>query len=344
MNNTFQLQVKKIIRETEDAFTYVLENISNIPVKYEAGQFLTLLFTINGREVRRSFSLTSSPIVDLHMTITIKRLVNGELSRYLTDHLKVGDMIESLYPAGRFTLETSTIPNYFFIAAGSGITPIYSLIKTLLQQGPRTTITLLYSNTSEHSTIFYHQLKDLENRFPLQLQCIFLFSKRGERLSNFTLERLVSENRISTDEPFEFYVCGPFSFMRMALFTLTYMGFAKHLLHKEYFVSEESIPSTSYTAPNTTAQTVHILYGGERYSVIVPPYTTILDAALAQHIPLPYSCKTGMCSTCSAKCKTGKIEMRTNEVLTDMDVAQGWMLTCTSYPLSDNVEIDFNNL
>ncbi len=343
MNDLLKLRVKKIVRETDDTFTYVLESADETTITYHAGQFLTLLFRFREREVRRSFSLISSPSVDESLAITIKRLENGELSRYLMDHLKIGDIIQSLYPAGRFTVNTNykNKLTYFFIAAGSGITPVYSLIKTILLEEPNSLINLIYSNASERTTIFYEPLKNLAEKFPSRLQCIFLFSQYGQRLNNSMLEKLVNENLRSGKDETEFYICGPSGYMRMIMLTLIFMGFRKEHVHKENFISEQLPAAESFVPRNTSSHIIQILYNNNTYQVSVPPFKTILDAALAQNISLPYSCKTGLCSTCAAICKKGKVDMTNNEVLTDKDLSQGWILTCTGFPLEDGTEIEF---
>jgi ring-1,2-phenylacetyl-CoA epoxidase subunit PaaE len=334
--------VKNIVRETEDAFTYVLENTEGTSVSYRVGQFLTFIFKFMNREVRRSFSLVSSPFIDPDLAVTIKRLENGELSRFLIDHLKTGDVIRSLYPSGRFTIDTDPQNNstYFFIAAGSGITPIYSLVKTVLQKEPLSRIILLYSNTSEQTTIFYEQLKILAEKFPAQLKCVFLFSQQGQRLSNLSLENFINENLHAEKKSTEFYICGPSAYMRMVILTLTYMGFRKNI-HKENFISEQTYQVENFVPRNTSSHLIHIFYHDKNFEIIVPPFKTILDAALEQKIPLPYSCKTGLCSTCAAICKKGKVEMTNNEVLTEKDLKEGWVLTCTGFPLENGTEITF---
>jgi ferredoxin-NADP reductase len=337
------LRVKNIVWETEDARTFELENISPEKIFYRAGQFLTFIFRFGEREVRRSYSLISAPRIDTNLQVTIKRMQNGELSRYLLDHLKTGDEIESLSPAGRFTIEPSTIKRtFFFFAAGSGITPVYSLIKYLLHAEPQSRIVLVYSNASESSTIFFRQLKELEKKFPSTLKNIFLFSRNGERINNSMLEKIVNENLQSDKKDAQFYFCGPSSYMLIITLTLVYMGFAELQLHRENFISEQIIQPETFASRNTAAHPVIIHFNNKKFDITIPPHKTILDAALDQKIPLPYSCKTGLCSTCSAICLNGKIEMTNNEVLTKKDLADGWILTCTGFPLEDNAEITFD--
>ena len=343
MNDFLQLRVKKIVKETEDAFTYFFEPVENTVLNYKSGQFLTLIFKKNEKEVRRSYSIISSTGVDADLAITIKRMVNGELSRYLIDHLGIGDVIQSLYPTGRFTVDPGSQQKrtFFFLAAGGGITPVYSLIKTVLYEEPVSNVILIYSNVSEATTIFYGQIKSLGEQFPSRLKCIFLFSRSGQRLNNIMLENLVNQH-LSSENLNEFYFCGPYAYMRMITLTLIYMGFKKEQLHKENFISEQLPQSTEVLAErNTAAHVIHIVYAGKNYELTVPPHQTILDAALEKNILLPYSCKAGLCSACAAICKAGKVGMINNEVLTDKDISEGWVLTCTGFPLEDDTVINF---
>lgn len=341
MDLLLNLRVTGIKKETEEAFTFFLESTDQSQISYQPGQFLTLIFEFNSREVRRSYSIITAPGIDKQIAITIKRIVNGEISRYLLDHLKTGDVIKSLYPTGRFALDAGIENNctYYFLAAGSGITPVYSLLKTILHTLPESSAVLVYSNKSELSTIFYKELKTLEQKFFTRLKCIFLFSVKGERLNNSLLEKLVTSYKNALSTPF-FYICGPRDYMRMCIFTLTYMGFAKEQLHKEIFASDYQKDQRSERIPgNPVSRTVCISYNHSIHYITVPPYKSILDAALMHNISLPYSCRAGVCSTCMAYCNKGKVEMTVNEVLTEGDLKKGLVLTCTGYPLTDEVEI-----
>lgn len=347
------LQVSEIIPETPDTKTLLLQPTDGQPVPYRAGQFLTLLFHHLGHEVRRSYSLSSTPGGDPAepLSLTIKRVENGEISRYLLDHLRVGDRLSSLPPTGRFTLETNPDQqrDIVLIGAGSGISPLYGILKQALRDEPQSHITLLYCNTSEQHIIFYTQLEALRKQHPDRFQLIHLLSQpsddwrkagniRRGRLNNWLLETMLPELVRFQRDKAHWYVCGPFAFMRMVQFTLVYAGIRLDHIKKENFVIE---PVTR-TPPPELARDHRILlrYRETEYDIDVPAYKSILQAALDHGIPLPYSCKGGRCSSCAARLKAGEVHMTINDVLTERDLANGWVLTCTGYPASEGLVLE----
>lgn len=346
-----RLRIAEIIRETPDAFTYRLENTSPEPVVYQAGQFLTFLIELHGITYRRSYSLCSTPGLDPFLAVTIRKKENGEISRYVLQHWQKGDVITSLLPSGRFTLnKLGPRPrNIFLMAAGSGITPIFSLLKHILYREPTARVILVYSTTSPQRTIFFEQLQSLQAQFNTQLHIIYLFSRqlpdeaKGNirRLSNLLLEPLVNEHLTYDRADAEFFVCGPPDYMRMILLTLTFMGFAEEQLHKENFVVNTAVKMEKAGQPeDDSPKAVQLQVGEHSYQITVPGNRHILDSALQQGVMLPYSCKGGVCGSCTARCTEGKVWMSVNEVLTDKELAQGLILTCVSYPVSDHVRIE----
>lgn len=338
------LRIMRIIVETADTNSYWLEPTNGQVVSYKAGQFLTLILPHNGHEVRRSYSLSSAP--GERLCITIKRVQNGEISRYLHDTLRVGDIVNSLLPAGRFTLDSSPTGDVVLMGAGSGITPLFSLLKYLLQNEVAQRVTLLYSNTTEQSIIFYDALNQLHQQHPTRFRLLYLLSNPPEdwnglrgRLNNVLLERLLPQLVADSDPAaLRFYICGPGAYMRMTQFTLVFSGFRPDQIRRENFVVEPIIA----TPPPTLAQdrTVLLRFRGKEIDIQVPAYKSILQAALDEGIMLPYSCRGGRCSTCAAHCLSGQVHMTINDVLTDQDLADGWVLTCTGYPESDGVVIE----
>lgn len=340
-----QLQIIAIIKETADTFTYRLQPVNGETVSYEAGQFLTFLIELHGVEYRRSYSFSSAPGIDKDLAVTIRRRENGEISRHILDHWKVGDIITTLQPAGRFTLDE--VPegpfDIFLLGAGSGITPLFSLLKYMLHHHTNAHIKLVYSSPTQEHTIFHKQLQSLQSQYSEQLHIIYLFSAEGivRRLSNGLLETTVKEQLKYAATLAQFFVCGPPEYMRMALLTLTFMGYSAHQLHKENFIVDTAPKLARIGTPtDTTIKTVLIKKGGESYELKIPGNKNILSEALAQGITLPYSCKGGVCGSCTARCTQGTIWMALNEVLTDKEMAQGYLLTCTGYAVSETVIIE----
>lgn len=357
MTDLLQLRIARIQPETFDTNSYFLEPVDGRVVPYRAGQLLTLILEHNGHEVRRSYSLSSapgvdSPDVDSQLRLTIKRVVNGEISRYLLDTLRVGDVLTSLPPAGRFTLnEEEVVGDVVLIGAGSGITPLFGILKQVLHTQPDRRVILLYSNTRERSIIFRQELENLHQLHPDRFRLIHLLSSPSDdwtglrgRLNNVMLERLLPDLIGASDRnTLRFFVCGPGDYMRMVQFTLVFSGIRPEQIRRENFVIE---PVTLTPLPNHAVdRTVLLRYRhreveAHEVEIAVPAYKSILQAALDEGIALPYSCRGGRCSTCTARCTAGRVEMTINDVLTERDLAEGWILTCTGYPASDGVVID----
>jgi ferredoxin-NADP reductase len=231
------LRVDEIKWELPDVATFYLVNTGGKKVHYKAGQFITLVFNHHGEEVRRSYSLSSSPYED-RLAITVKRISNGEISRFLLTKVKVGDIIIAVKPAGVFTLRDEDIEaekDMVFFAAGSGITPVFSQLKYLLNQPGKSKAHLIYSSLDKQSIIFNNELNALAHKFPHRLNITYLLSSDANRLNNLIVERLVNNQIVFSRDKAEFYLCGPFVYMRMIRLTLSYMGIEAQQIHKEWF-------------------------------------------------------------------------------------------------------------
>ena len=333
------LIITRIEKENEVTKTFYLES-SKKAIQYHAGQFLTFLFTHDQRELRRSYSFSSAPGIDKEPSITIKRIPNGEISRLFHDHLKAGDKLKSLPASGRFIAESNpkSQRQFFFIAAGSGIVPVFSLIKHLLREEPLSEIILLNQNHDEESVIFSNLLHAWQNQYPVRFRMINLLSNPvnkslgSHRLTNEILESTVME-WLQPERETLFYLCGPEAFMRMAQFTLKLMGFGDPQIRREYFTVQFIPPPPLALDP--APQKINVLMNGKEFQFYTSYPKTILQSALDHGIQLPYSCRGARCSTCMAKCASGRVEMSMNEVLSDQDLEQGWVLTCVGYAASD---------
>ncbi len=331
-----RLKVKRVIRETQDTCSFVLEPVEGVPLRYLPGQFLTFLFKQSGGvEARRSYSLSSTPLLNEPLMITVKRTVNGEYSRRLVDKTKEGDELLTIGASGFFTLpaEWGQYKQLVFFAAGSGITPIYALIKTVLYGNIPLPVLLIYSNRSSETTIFYESLKALQRDFPKRFQVIFLFSTAADlskaRLNVDLLHRLFGSLGAERLQEQLVYLCGPFEYMRMITIALQGHGVPAANIRKEIFYVEK--PQKRPVPPDTDLHQVRLLLAGKEYRLDVQYPVTILQAAKARQIPLPYSCESGQCGTCAATCIEGKVWMWHNDVLLEEEMAKGRVLTCTGY-------------
>ncbi len=338
-------KVVNIIKETKSTNTFVLKNETPRNINYQVGQFLTFLFNSKDGEIRRSYSMSSSPGIDKLVSITVKRVPNGEISRHLINHVHINDTLISIQPAGRFTIDTNvkTQRQFIFISAGTGIVPVFSLIKKILKEEPLSRILLIDQNHDESEIIFRKQLEEKQRVFAPQFKWISLLSKLQpgtlipQKLNNFLLEKIMNE-QVDREKQSLFYLCGPLSFMRMAQFTLKWMGFTEEQIKKENFTIEEVLPPPLIMDKEPKEIVIH--YNDQTFRIKAVSTRNILQAALNEHISLPYSCRSGICSTCIAKCMKGKVKMSNNEVLTEKDVASGWVLTCVGYAETD-VELEF---
>jgi ring-1,2-phenylacetyl-CoA epoxidase subunit PaaE len=342
-----QWKVVKVVPETRDTISYVLEPGNGNPVPYEAGQFLTILFEHHGHEIRRSYSISSTPHIDEQISITVKRKVNGAISRFMQVMWRQGTVFNTIPPTGMFRIDTEEKGQrtFVFIAAGSGIVPIFSLLKKVLHFEPLSRIILIYQNFDEDRIIFHDALKKLENQFGKRFRRIDLLSNPKnhaiypQRLNNTLLEKLIlAQDVIGNRQQTFFYTCGPLLFMKMVEFTVRVMGFEGSQIRKENFTIE-SIPVPRFSMePVPRAVTVH--YGKDTFQFNSTYPSSILQSALDNHISLPYSCRAGRCSSCVARCVSGSVKMSANDVLTEKDLLQGLVLTCVGYAETD-VELQF---
>lgn len=339
------LKIISVKQETPHAKTYQLEACHATPLQYKPGQFLTFIIHTGKQELRRSYSILSLPGEPLR--ITVKKVDNGAISRYILQYWKEGITVTSLYPAGRFTIDPQAQKkrDIFCFAAGSGIIPILPQIRNLLAKEHQSIIHLVYSNHNEQDTLFLSEIEELTTQYH-QLTTTFYFSEPFSRhheqghLSNISAEALVKRKLRFKKEDAVFLLCGPFTYMRMLRITLGFMHFNQNQILRENYVPE-SMRSGMVHHPVYPPRSVSLKIHHDVLPVKVESGQDILTAALRQGINLPYSCRGGVCGNCAALCKQGKIYMSINEVLTENDLKQGWVLTCTGYPEEDHTVLEF---
>lgn len=342
LNNYYQLQVINILPETGNAKTFVMKPLGGWQPQYKPGQFITLVFDTRYGEKRRSYSVSSSVALDEPLSITIKKVDNGEFSRFLLSHAKVGDILYASGITGFFLLPGAMdgTEQFFFLAAGSGITPCYPLIKTLLQTTNKK-IVLIYSNKTESDTIFKQPLHLLEKKYHEKFQVHFLFSNKADvyqsRLSNWLLQQLMEKYLQAPKEKTLFYLCGPFDYMQTITITLLNEGIPQKNIRRENFNSLPRIIKP--VPPDTDPHLVSIRFQNKTYQLTVQYPQTILAAAKQNNIALPYSCEAGRCGSCAATCTSGKCWMAYNEVLMDDELEKGRILCCQAYPIEGDAEI-----
>lgn len=339
------IRIKEIKEEVPGFKTFSFEEGHGI--HYRSGQYITLVQKLKGEELRRSYSICSSPEPGEPLTIGVKRVENGLFSRQLIDYAKPGDEWTTTGAGGLFVLppDVEDYEQVFFLAAGSGITPIYSLIKTVLYQHPRLQVVLVYSNASAAKTVFLESLQILQNQFSQRFNLEFLYSNNPKleraRLYRELLLELTDKLGVREKTKTLFYICGPEAYMRMCVFTLQAIGIPRNNIKRENFVIHNVSPK-QVLPPDKTAHQVNIGFGEKKYELTVFYPDSILKTARKKGIQLPYSCEVGRCGNCVARCVKGTVWHSYNEVLTDKELEQGLVLTCVGHPVGGEVELTLN--
>ena len=335
-----QLRIKEVIQETTDSKTFIFENKD---LSYKAGQFLTFIIPSDIKTIRRAYSLCTAPQVDEYPAATVKRVANGAGSRYILDNWKAGDWVECIQPSGKFTLPTKDVSEVVLFAAGSGIVPIFAIIKQALHDQNIEKIHLFYSNRSESSTIFRDEIAKLEANHEKKLHVTWFFSNVfniGKARINAEFVDLYFTNNVNHNRAkVHVFACGPESFMYLAEVRCLFAGIPKDNYHQEVFYREDS---TSHKPHSFKEGDFDIIFEREgiTYSFQVPGNRTILSQAIKNNVPLPWSCSSGRCSTCMVKLKQGEVYMSRNEVLTERDLQKGYILTCTGYPTEGPIKLE----
>jgi ring-1,2-phenylacetyl-CoA epoxidase subunit PaaE len=348
----YELKTKNVIVETKDAVTIVFEQPAN-KINYKAGQFLTLIIPIQGKDTRRAYSLCTSPHVDSDLAVTVKRVENGLMSNWLPDNLKAGDVVKIMEPMGQFTTEYSgnNKRHVVMFAGGSGITPMMSLIKSLLSQEPDSIGSLIYCNRDIDSIIFKEELNRLETKFEGRLHVIHILDNAPMNWQGYSgllnpemLEKLFERIPDWGIAKTTYLMCGPEGMMKNVETLLAQHSIPKENIFKESFV-QGTIDKPQKSEPlegdgELKEREVTIRYDGEEYKIMVPPSKGILETALDAGIDLPYSCQSGLCTACRGKALSGKVKLDEEEGLSSSERAEGYVLTCVGHPLTDDVVIE----
>lgn len=350
------LTVKDIRKETDDCISVQLEIPAELAgtFSFQHGQNITIRKTLQGEELRRNYSICTAPSQG-ELRVAIKRIPQGRFSNWANDHLKVGDSLEVLPPTGKFNtaLNPEAKRHYLAFAAGSGITPVMSILRTTLEMEPQSHFTLVYGNRSRRSIIFREALEDLKNRYMQRLQVIHILSREEPdsplhhgRINGEKCRQLAAGliNLSSIDEVF---VCGPETMIQEVSTALEQASFPGAHIHFERFTTPASpgkaIQATAAQRNAAANSVIKVRIDGvvTQFNLAVEG-DTILNAALRAGADLPYACKGGMCATCKARLLEGRVEMDVNYALEAEEVKQGFILTCQSHPVTDSVFVDFD--
>lgn len=352
----YSIPISQINPETDNAVSITLE----VPplmaplFSYKSGQYLTLCATINNEEIRRSYSMCSSPSSGEKITIAVKKVDGGRMSNYLNSELNVGDTIDVMPPLGSFILndEVKKSKNLVFWGGGSGITPLLSIIKTALFELPESKCLLVYANRDEDNVIFKSELDSLLNEHAQRFSIIYSLDKPKtdwQGRTGFITQETVSEitrSMLGLNYPTaHYYTCGPGAMMDIVVESLKAIGIRDDNIHTEYFTAtkqkETNVMEQSVESQEGTDRTIKVEVFGQQKEVIVKFDQTILDATQDAGLDPPYSCTVGVCTTCRARLKSGKVRMDEREGLSDAEIEEGFVLTCQAHPLSNDVDLVF---
>lgn len=353
MSKYYFLKVKEIERETDEAATIHFWHPFNEVVTYRPGQFLTVLLPQDDKKVRRSYSMSSSPYTDVALAITIKRVPGGFASNLLLDTIKEGDALEVMEPMGVFFPKQADdqTRQVVFVGAGSGITPLFSILKSILMVEPESEVVLIYGSRNEESIIFKSKLEKLQEKYKDRLQVVHTLSQpspewTGEtgRLNKSHLLKILEKKPHINKKEAEFFLCGPEDMMEEAHRALSILAVTEGKIRKESFVTATSLQPGEVMVEeeddtNKTRE-ITLIYEGAEYKLPVKPHETVLEAALNMDIDLPYSCQAGMCTACMGRCTSGKVHLDEEDALSEAERNEGFILTCVTHPMSDDVIIE----
>lgn len=348
------LRVAAVDPLTDDSVVITFEVPAELREEYafKQGQHLTLRCTLAGDDVRRNYSICS-PAGSGDLRVAVKRLPGGVFSAFAHTKLRPGDVVEVMTPTGHFytELDPNQARHYAMVAAGSGITPILSIISTVLEVEPDSTVTLVYGNRSTSTIMFLEELEDLKNRFPARFNLIHILSREAQEVELFTgrIDREKTERLLDTllpvDTVDDWFLCGPFPMVEDVRAALLGRGVDPAHVHRELFHVESAPPPVREVAAAAVAgaSTVTIVLDGRSTTFQLPPRAeSILDAALKARSDAPYACKGGVCGTCRARVVEGEVEMDRNYALESDEMDKGFVLACQSHPTSAKVTLDFD--
>ena len=335
------LKVREVVRIAKDAVNLVFERPEKF--EYEPGQFITIIEEVNGEKIRRAYSLCTTPFEDEHPAVTVKRVPGGAMSNYLNENVKAGDELLVMEPMGMFTTsysETNTREAVFF-GGGSGITPLISIIRTLLLKEPSSKATLIYGNRNTDYIIFRELIEELQSRYEGRFKAIHILEEgSADYHGRPTVEMIkgICESLKCNGET-EFYICGPQPMMDIVSEALKEAQFPSDNIKMESFEAGKTTPSESDNS-SSGESTALVLLDGEEHTVTVKAGTPILDAALDEGLDMPYSCQSGLCTACRGKCLEGEISIDEAEGLSQEELDEGFVLTCVGKPLTDHVKVE----
>lgn len=351
MSEFHTLTIKHIEKTTAKAVTisFIVPQDLKETYQFKAGQYVTLKSNLNGQELRRDYSLCSSPNSGEFM-VAVKEVPGGTFSVYANNQLKAGDTLEVAPPRGHFTFKPNDtmVKHIALFAAGSGITPILSIIKCALEEEVLSNVVLVYGNKTTEDTMFLKELLELQHQYNKRLSIQFVFSQAKEDNSIFgriekSTVNLILKNKHKDLDIDAFYICGPEEMIHTVKDVLAEHHTPRERVYFELFKAAKPTERDTATIPDGQTK-ITVVLDDETTTFEMSQKQTILEAALDKDLDAPYSCQGGICSSCLARVTEGDVKMRQNNILTDGEVADGLILTCQAHPLTPNVSIDYDDI
>ena len=340
------LTIRDVIPVAKDTVNLVFEE-SAVPFNYQPGQFLTLIDRINGEKVRRAYSLSSNPYEDRNPAVTVKRVKNGKMSNHINDNFHSGMQVEIMKPMGIFTttINEAQERKLMFIGGGSGITPLYSMIRSIIVKESKTKLHLIFGNRSEEYIIFKKELEELAVKNEGKFSVTHILEDDANGIADIVgrpsveiIKDIVQSKKDFTNA--EFFICGPEPMMNVAIKALHELGVDKSNIQKESFEAGVTSPKELIEGGDTAAARVTIILEGEEYVIPVSMGSSILETALDAGLDMPYSCQSGLCTACRGFCHEGDITTEDAEGLSQSEMDQGYRLLCTGKPISQKIIVE----
>jgi ring-1,2-phenylacetyl-CoA epoxidase subunit PaaE len=347
----FDMKIKEVVNVAQDAVNVVFENPGDA-FQYQPGQFITIIDTVNGEKLRRAYSLCTTPFLDQDPAVTVKRVPDGRMSNHINDNFKSGDVVQIMEPMGKFTTtyHNDNVRKAIFFGGGSGITPLISIIRSVLLKETFSKAVLVYGNRSEEFIIFKDELNALAQEYGSRFQVIHVLEEDPNGLTHHhgrpTTDMITDIlQEIGFGDRAEYYICGPQPMMDVVKDGLIRADVDTNKIMMESFAAgvtspEDLIDQPAETPKEGVASEVTILMDGEEFVVNVPAGKPILDAGLDENIDMPYSCQSGLCTACRGKCLEGEISLDGAEGLTEDEISNGYKLLCVGKALSAKVKVE----
>ncbi len=338
----YSLKVKDVVNIAKDAVNVVFEHPGD-SFNYKPGQFITIIDHVDGKKIRRAYSLCTTPFEDPDPAVTVKRVPEGAMSNHINDSFAAGQEVEVMEPMGLFTTDydPAAMRNAVFFGGGSGITPLISIIRSILLKEPNSTITLVYGNRSAEYIIFKDELEKLVTDNSDRFQVIHILEE-GEASHNGRptpemINGIISDLDVSQDT--EIYICGPQPMMDTVTEGLKLANVAESQIRMESFEAGKTSPK-EIIADEENVSEVKVVLDGETFSITVPKGKPILEVGLENGLDMPYSCQSGLCTACRGKCVEGEVSIDKAEGLTQDELDEGYTLLCVGEALSDKVKVE----